>query len=188
MKPRTAVTVCCLMALLAVAAPAQHRRGHDPLTYAEADELREVAQDPPRRLKLFIKYASARLQSIEQLRGDPKTAEGRGRRIHDLLQDFTTLVDELDDNVNMYANRKEDISKPLGEVITADTEWKLKLRTLKEAADATSIAEARDYSFVLETATDAVNASISNARDVQDEIAKRKQEEKEEQKKKSKKK
>ena len=177
-----------VMLVLTVVAGAQRRRGHDPLTDAETDELREVAQEPDKKLKLFIKYAGARMQAIEQLRGDPKLASGRGQQVHDLLEDFTALLDELDDNVNAYATRKLDISKALAEVITADSNWQIKLRTLKESPqnDPKAAAEARAYSFVLDTAIDAVNASIANARELQDEIAKQKQEEKEAQKKKGK--
>lgn len=169
-------TKIALLAILvcAVTLSAQRRR-HDPLTEAEVDQMREVAQEPEKRLKLIIKFANARMQAIEQLRGDPKMAEGRGKQVHDLLSDFSELVDELDDNVNMYATRKQDISKPLGDVIVADSDWQLKLRGIKE--DAKAAAEARDYQFVLETAIDAVNASADNARDLLDEIAKERAEE-----------
>ncbi len=171
MKKKVALLAVLICAVMVSA----QRRRHDPLTEAEVDQMREVAQEPEKRLKLIIKFANARMQAIHQLRGDPKMAEGRGKQIHDLLSDFSELVDELDDNVNMYATRKQDISKPLGDVIVADSDWQLKLRGLKE--DATAAAEAKDYQFVLDTAIDAVNASADNARDLLDEIAKEKAEE-----------
>lgn len=166
--------------LLVVAAPAQRRRGHDPLTEAEADQLREVNQEPVKRIKLIIKFATGRLQAVEQLRGDPKTVEGRGKQIHDLLADFTAIVDELDDNLDMYGRRKDDVGKVLGDVIAADSGWQARLRGLKEAAqsDPQAAAEAREYGFALDNAMEAVNSSASNARDLKEEIAKQKQEEK----------
>ncbi len=173
---RTTLVVALLL-FLAITAPAQRRRGHDPLTASEADQLRDVAQEPPKRIKLIIKFAQARMQAIEQLRGDPKLSTGRGKQIHDLLEDFTAIIDELDDNINMYAKRKEELVRPLGDVITADSEFQLKLRGLKQAseADPKVMAEAKDYQFVLENAIDSVNSNLDNARDLQDEIAKAKQ-------------
>ena len=65
---RTLSKLALLVLLLVVVASAQ-RRHRDPLTDAEADQMREVAQEPEKRLKLIIKFAQARLQAIEQLRG-----------------------------------------------------------------------------------------------------------------------
>jgi len=140
----------------------------DPLTAPETDELREVAQEPVKRLKLYVKYGQARMTAIEQLRSDPKLAEDRGRQIHDLLEDFTNIVDELDDNVDMYHERGSDLRKPLKEVIEADSDWQLRLRTLKEApaSDPNAAKEAREYYFVLESSIDSVNESADNARKI----------------------
>ncbi len=77
---------------------------HDPLTSAEIDQLRDTAQEPEQRLKLYIKFARARLTSLEQVRSDPKVTD-RGQETHDRLQDFLDLYDELNDNCS--ANRKK---------------------------------------------------------------------------------
>ncbi len=156
--------------LLASAAFAQVPR-RDPLTPLETDEMREVAQEPDKRLKLILKFAKARLETVDQLRSDPRFEADRGKRVHDLLQDFTAIMDELDDNIDMYADRRDDIRKPLQDVIEGDTDFQLKLRTLKDAATANTGAEkeAREYSFALEDATEAVNSSLDNARKTLDE-------------------
>ncbi|HVP42329.1 MAG TPA: hypothetical protein VMS96_02795 [Terriglobales bacterium] len=165
-----------LVLLLVVVVSAQRRR-RDPLTDAEADQMREVAQEPEKRIKLVIKFAQARLQAIEQLRGDPKMAKGRGKQIHDLLEDFTTLVDELGDNVEMYARRKDDIHKAVGQVIATDSEFQLQLRALKDAAaDPKTAQEAKDYEFALQNAIDAVDANLQDSRDLLQQIAKEKPE------------
>jgi regulator of replication initiation timing len=166
MTKRTLLALVALIALAAASYAGKVRR--DPLTDPETDGLREVAQEPLKRLKLYIKYAQARMTAIEQLRSDPKLAEDRGRQIHDLLEDFTNIVDELDDNVDMYHERGSDLRKPLKEVIEADSDWQLRLRTLKEApaSDANAAKEAKDYYFVLESSIDSVNESADNARKV----------------------
>src|SRR6476620_12601257 len=96
---RTATRIFVLLLLLSVAAAAKRR---DPLTEAEADQLRQVAMEPYNRIKLMIKFTEARLVAIDQVRVDPKLAAGRGKQIHDLLEDFTSLVDEINDNLDQY--------------------------------------------------------------------------------------
>jgi len=62
---------------------------------------------------------------------------------------------------------KADLRKPLKLVIEADTEWQLKLRTLKEqgaGAGGKGDSETNDYNFVLQNAIEAVNSSLDDAR------------------------
>ena len=169
MTKRCVMVSATVIALMAAALAGKVRR--DPLTDPETDQLREVAQEPAKRLKLYITFARARLTAIEQLRADPKLASDRGRQIHDLLEDFTNIVDEIDDNVDMYHERNADLRKPLKEVIEANSDWQLRLRTLKETASAGADAakEARQYYFALSTAIDSVDSSAETGRKVLDE-------------------
>lgn len=162
-------SVLCLVALFSSLARGQHKR--DPLTEPEVDQLRETAQEPDKRLKLMVKFARARMLAIDQLRSDPKLAQGRGEKIHDLLEDFMNLVDEIDDNVDNYSGKQSDIRKSLKEVVEADTDFQLKLRTLKDAIknDPKVGDEAKDYEFLLDNTLEAVNQSVDNARKTLDE-------------------
>ena len=74
-------------------------------------------------------------------------------------------MDELSDNVDAYASRKEDLRKPLVEVIAATNDWAARLRDFKAAASATPDAakEAKTYSFVLEDAIDSVQGGLKDA-------------------------
>lgn len=142
----------------------------DPLTDKEVDELREVAQEGSKRLKLLVTYARARMLAVEEMRSDPKFAEGRGPRVHDLLEDFTAIVNELDRNIDQYASLHQDIRKGLKEVVEANSEFQLKVRALKDAAARPENAEeAKDWRYVLEDAGDAVDANGDNARQTLDE-------------------
>jgi hypothetical protein len=160
---RTAKLIGICLALFALALPALARR--DPLTAAETDQLRETAADAPARLKLFIKFARARMGTLLQLRSDPRFAT-RGPQVHDLLEDVGVIVEEMDDNIDMYAGRQVDLRKPLKDVLEADTEFQLKLRGLKEAAnhDAALAEETKQYTFVLDNALETVNSSLDNTR------------------------
>lgn len=153
------------MALLALPLAAQKR---DPLSEDEADQLREVAQEPQPRLKLLIKFTRQRLDAAEALRNEPKAGPERGRRIHDALEDFTTLMDELSDNVEAYASRKEDLRKPLAEVIAAANDFAARLNSFKTTA-ADNPTDAKAYGFVLEDALDSVQSGLHDAEQILEE-------------------
>lgn len=155
------VAAVALFLLLAACAFAQWRR--DPLTDREADQLRESNYEPEKRIKLFIDFANTRLTAIGQLRQDTK-AEGRNQKIHDLVEDFGNIVEELDDNLDMYdKERHNDIRKSLRAVIEADSDWQVRLRGLKQES---SPDELKDYGIALDDATDSVNESVENAREI----------------------
>ncbi len=160
-----------------VMAPLQVRQ-RDPLTEKEVDDLREVAQEPDKRLKLLVKYARARMAAVDQVRGDPKLAADRGKQMHDLLDDFGGIMDEIDDNLDDYERRNLDMRKGLKELIEADSEFQLKLRALKEAAEGASAEEARDYSFVLQNVVETVNTQLDTARQMLQDQEQRLKEEK----------
>jgi len=96
------------------------------------------------------------------MRADPKTTD-RAQQTHDMLEDFLAVYDELNDNVDMYVGRKDDIRKPLKLVIEADTEFQAKLRALKDAAN-TDATEARQYEFLLTNAIETVDSSTEDHR------------------------
>jgi chromosome segregation ATPase len=133
----------------------------DPLNEKEVDEMREAADQPDKRLELLVKFARARMTSIDQLQANAKNAKDRPMQVHDLLEDFSSILDEIDDNIDMYASHKADMRKGLMLVIEASSEWQLKLRRLKEQSPPEELDQ---YSFVLASASDAVNDGGEDAR------------------------
>src|SRR5258707_6142854 len=161
MKPAIRmVTVAALTLLLALPICAQRRR--DPLNPLEIDQLRDAMLDPDQRLKLYVKFSRDRITKLEQMRSDPKTTE-RARQTHDMLEDFLAVYDELNDNIDMYVGRKDDIRQPLKAIIEADTEFQSKLRALKDSAN-TDAAESKQYEFLLSNAIETVDASADEHR------------------------
>lgn len=136
------------------------QRRHDPLNPVEIDQLRDAMLDPDRRLKLYLSFARDRMNTLEQMRADPKTTE-RAAKTHDMLRDFLDVYDELNDNIDMYVGRKDDIRKPLKLIIEADTEFQAKLRAIKDSAN-TDAAESRQYEFLLTNAIDTVDSSTDD--------------------------
>ena len=68
------------------------------------------------------------------MRSDLKIKD-RAQQTHDRLDDFLLIYDELNDNIDTYSDRKNDIRKPLKLIVDADTEFEAKLRALKDAAN-----------------------------------------------------
>ena len=162
---RTALGLAMLLILPLVAAiwsPLSAQRRRDPLNALEIDQLRDAMLDPDERLKLYVRFSRDRMTKLEQMRSDPKTTD-RARQTHDMLEDFLGVYDELNDNIDMYVGRKDDIRKPLKLIIEADTEFQSKLRALKNAADANAV-EASQYEFLLTDALDTVDSSADDHR------------------------
>jgi hypothetical protein len=152
----------CVVLLVAGASVAQAQRHREPLTQAEIDQIRDASWEPKQRLTLYVQFTRARLVKLEEMRNDPKT-KNRPQQTHDMLDDIQLLYDELNDNIDTYVDRKDDIRKPLKLVIEADTEFQAKLRALKDAADVPA-AEAREYEFVLNNVLDTVDTSAEEHR------------------------
>jgi len=160
---------------LVVVVPAWAKR--DPLNNVEIDQLREAAQEPNDRLKLIVQFARARLQSLEEARNDPKlSADERAGRIHDLLEDFTSIYDELGDNLDMYSEQKADFRKAMHVVIEGDAEFQNRLRAFRDAVTADPAKyETKQYEFAMENAIDAVKGAVNDHRQLleeQNELAK----------------
>lgn len=161
-----AATLALIAALNSRPLFAQHK--HDPLNPVEIGQLRDAMLEPEQRLKLYVSFARDRMNKLEQMRADPKTTE-RATKTHDLLQDFLDVYDELNDNIDMYVGRKDDIRKPLKLIIEADTEFQAKLRALKDSAN-TDAAESRQYEFLLTNAIDTVDSSTDDHRKTVSEV------------------
>ena|ERR1700690_1674186 len=167
-----------LCLILSLQASAQRR--HDPLNPVEIDQLRDAMVEPEQRLKLYVTFSRDRMTKLEQMRADPKAKE-RALKTHDMLEDFLAVYDELNENIDMYVGRKDDIRKPLKTVIEADTEFQSRLRALKNSANTTA-DEASQYEFVLTDALDTVDSSTDDHRktlaEVEDYVKKKKKQQK----------
>ena len=151
-----------VLALLFPVLPGSAQRRRDPLNPVEIDQLRDAMVDPLERLKLYVSFARLRMDSLEKMRQDPKTTD-RGQQTHDMIGDFLAVYDELNENIDMYVDRKEDVRKPLKLVIEADTEFQSRIRAIKDAAGV-SAEEAKQYEFVLSNALDTLDSSADDHR------------------------
>lgn len=149
-----------LLLTTAFAAAQLHRR--DPLTDPEIDKIRDAAQTPDVRLKLYIEFARARLDKAQQVHADPKAAD-REQQARGGLQEFLDVYDELNTNVDTYADRGDDLRRALKLVIEADAEFGGKLRAFKSSV-AGNPKEARDDEFLISSALESVDSGAKDHR------------------------
>ncbi|HZR56803.1 MAG TPA: hypothetical protein VFA74_08010 [Terriglobales bacterium] len=155
-----AVTCVVIIGVMVTDVRAEHHG--DPLNQMEIDQLRDASWNPEQRLKLYATFARARLDAVEQARTDPKVTN-KSQQIHDRLQDFLDVYDELNENIDTYVDRKSDLRRALKPVIESDTEFQAKLRAVKDAAD-TSKQETQTYEFLLTNALETIDASAQDHR------------------------
>jgi hypothetical protein len=142
-----------LLALaLAVTAFAQR----DFLTADEVDQVR-LAQEPNLRLNLYITFAKQRLSLIEQAVAEEKV--GRSRLIHDLLEDYTNIVEAIDTVSDDALKRKVDISEGMKLVAEATKEMTARLEKVRDS-EPKDIAR---YQFALDNAIDTTSDSAELA-------------------------
>ena len=84
-KPTLAIPI--LLLLSALGFTQQHHR--DPLNDQEIDKVRDAAQEPDARLKLYIEFARARLEKLQQVHSDAKATD-REQQTRDAIRDSGT--------------------------------------------------------------------------------------------------
>ncbi len=123
--PSCAVFYLFLCAILFLSSLAQHswtQTQKDPLNEEEIDQVREFGDRPNDRVKLFAKFIEQRITAIKQLSTDKK-AQNRSAELRAKIEEFTRLVDELQDNLDTYDEQHADIRKALKELVPASDKW-----------------------------------------------------------------
>jgi len=172
------VTKMMLAAILLVGLSpvAQAQIHHDPLTAREVDEMRDSAQDPKKRVEYLIDFARERVLAIDRLRTTTRPGLDDAGKMEQLLTDLAELIDELDDNLDMYNRHSEDLRRPLRQVIGAEAEFQQKLKALDDTA---TPLQKRRFAAALEDASDSLESSTDSARAMlADQIAKKGEEKK----------
>lgn len=138
-----AAVLLCLFAAIPLGAQKQKR---EPLTEVQQDQIAEAGVDPAARVDLFVKFLNDYADTIKGLTKRAKTP-ARAHRLDEELLDFTALMDELGDNLDVYSQRKADLRKSLKGLNDGVLSWKGVLLDLhSETAFELSLKEALDSS------------------------------------------
>jgi hypothetical protein len=113
--------------LLALTLPIHAQSADSALSDGEIEQLRESAYFPNDRVLLFIKLLDTRDKAILDLFAHPRKP-GREQDTHDLLDQFTSIADELNDNLDDYGPHKRDIRKALPKLLEATERWSSNLK------------------------------------------------------------
>jgi gas vesicle protein len=119
-RMRKFILLGCMVASLC--SPLLGQRARDPLSDEETDQVREVADRPVDRIKLYMKFIDQRVASMKQLNANPK-AHGRIVAFRNTLDEFTRLVDELAENLDTYDDRHSDVRKALKDLVPDTQKW-----------------------------------------------------------------
>lgn len=120
-------TSLLLCALLPAVRLALAQRGHTDLSDAEVEQLRDAAMDPAARVLAFQKFIDTRMERIQRATADIR-AQGRAQDIHQNMDEVSSIVNELEDNLDEYASAHRDMRKALPKLVSATDRWQSILR------------------------------------------------------------
>ena len=149
-----------LLWCLLLAAPgfSQGLANRDFLTADETDQIKE-AQDPNLRLKLYADFARQRAEMVKSLLAREKT--GRSILIHDALDEYSKIIDAIDDVADDALGRRLDIKLGLKAVASVEKEM---LPVLQKAQDSHP-KDSERYDFVLKQAIATTADSLEAAQE-----------------------
>ncbi len=149
---RTAVALF----LLAAAIPAWAQR--DFLTTDEADQIR-LAQEPNERLTVYMKFAKQRLDQLSSILKEERA--GRSTLIHELLEQYTGIIDAVDTIADEALRKKADITKGMKAVADSEKEYLALLERVRDSKP----SDLERYEFVLTQAIDTTSDSLEAAKE-----------------------
>jgi hypothetical protein len=155
---RRLVLILSALLFLSLTAPQSWAQAQkDPLNDEEIDQVRELGDQPNQRIKLFAKFIEQRITAIKQLSTD-KSIENRPALLRAKIEEFTRLVDELQDNLDTYDGQHADVRKALKELVPQTDKWEPTLR--QPPSDP-------NYEFARKTAIEAAQSISDQAKTLQ---------------------
>ncbi len=125
---RKAIVVCagasCLLSFRSLAGQGRE----SALSEAEVEKLRDTAYYPAERVFAFIGFLDQRTREIDKLMTG-RRKPGREEDIHDQMEQFTSIADDLDDNLEDYGKRHADLRKVLPKLVAATERWGTALKS-----------------------------------------------------------
>ncbi len=124
----------------------------DYLTPNEVDQIR-VAQDPNDRLLLYVKFARQRMDLVQQYLAKDKP--GRSVFIHNYLDDYTKIIEAIDEVSDDALLHHKDIDSGTIAVLNAEHDFLDKLNKIQDSQP----KDLERYRFLLSEAIDTTSDS-----------------------------
>lgn len=159
---RSFLVICTVLLLAGGAFRCLAQVQNDPLNEDQVDKVRDAADRPNDRIKLYMKFIDQRMSAIKDLTSNSKETniDNRPEQIRDKIEEFTRLVDELQDNLDNYNSEHADIRKSLKDLVAASAKWPDALN--KAASDP-------GYDFARKTALNAAESVSDQSKKMQNE-------------------
>ena len=123
------IAAVILFSIVLAAPLCGQKQKREPLTDAQQDQIADAGIDPVARVDLFVKFLNEHAGTIKGYIPHGHSPS-RSARLDDELLDFTALMDELGDNLDLYSERKADIRKSLKGLNEGITNWQSMLKSL----------------------------------------------------------
>ena len=130
----------------------------DFLTEDEIERVR-ITQEPNERLRLYSLFARQRVDQLEQLFSKEKA--GRSLLIHDLLDQYSKIIEAIDVVADDALRRNADIAEGMMAVVKEEQGM---LKTLEKFVDVPAKDSSR-YEFVLQSALETTRDSVEAGND-----------------------
>ena len=122
LRPGLCRVLAALLAVFLLAMPLVAQMQEPALSDAEVEQVRQARYVPSDCILLFVKFLDKRLKEIQDLYAKPRRP-GREDDTRQLLNQFTSITDELADNLDDYGPRHADLRKALPKVVNATDRW-----------------------------------------------------------------
>jgi hypothetical protein len=165
--------------LLLIGAPVLSFAQRDFLTTNEVDQVRDT-QEPNARLKLYVLFARQRMDQFQQLL--KKDKKGRSLEARQLLEDYASIIDELDNVSDDALKRHVEIKEGLDAVAAAEKRFLSQLQKLEENQPADIGLYDTAFKEAIAATSDALDLSQGDTRSRATELAEKEAKEKKESK------
>ena len=151
----------CLLVFFAPATRVVAQDDDSTMSQKEIESLRDAAYIPNDRVMTFVRILDTREREIEDLLSKPRRP-GFDQDMHDLIEQFSSIADEFNDNLDDYQGKHRDIRKSLPKLVSAIERWTTTLR---------APAEDQAYNVVRKMALDSLKDMRDTATTMQTEQA-----------------
>ena len=93
------------------------------LSQREVDTLRDTAFTPSERIVAFEQFLNDREKQLQQFTARRHSHTDYGGDMHDVLDQFGQIVDELNDNLDEYSRAHRDVRKVLPKLEQLTEHW-----------------------------------------------------------------